>query len=142
MNLFTKIELSLLRIFVYAIILAPLCLWGVRESVDVEPVVTTWNMYITPIAVGVSTAVIMIFISRLFKRQDSKDEEIKKLSAEKETLKEQNIHQWRETYTDTLCAIKNSVDRIETALNEKVDKEDCIRETGNQWNAINKLRKA
>ncbi len=142
MNLFTKIELSLLRIFVYAIILAPLCLWGVRESVDVEPVVTTWNMYITPIAVGVSTAVIMIFISRLFKRQDSKDEEIKKLSAEKETLKEQNIHQWRETYTDTLCAIKNSVDRIETALNEKVDKEDCIRESGNQWNAINKLRKA
>ena len=141
MDLFTKTELSLLRIFVFAIILAPWALWGERDTVDVAPVVTTWNMYITPVAVGVSTAVIMIFISRLFKRQDSNDEEIKKLLAEKETLKEQNIQQWRDTYTDTLCAIKNSVDRIETALNGKVDKEDCIRESGNQWNAINKLRK-
>jgi len=146
MDLFTKVELSLLRVFVFAIILAPLCLLGGGEITAVEPVIT-WNLYITPVVVGVSTAVIMIFINRLFRRRDDREEEIKKLLAEKEILKEENINQWRKTYTDaqgaikdTQCIIKNSVDRIEIALTGKVDKSDCIRESKDQWDAINKLR--
>lgn len=141
MDVFSKNEMAVLRIFVLAILFAPFCVFGGKEITTVEPVIT-WNLYVTPVVVGVSTALIMIFINRLFKRQDSKDVEIEKLLAEKEELKEQNIQQWRKTYTDTQCLIKNSVERIEDSLNGKVDKDDCIRQSEDQWDAINELRKA
>lgn len=104
-----------------------------------EPVIT-WNLYFTPLAVGTSTGIIVFYISRLFKKQDAKDRKIENLLAEAILLKEQNTIEWRKTYSSTIERIKETLDHIEESLLVKVDKPDCIRETSDIWDAVNKIR--
>jgi hypothetical protein len=117
-----------------------------------EPLVT-WNLYITPIAISISTGVIMLFVTRMFNMRDRKDEEIAKLIVkaneeretrikESERWREENSKQWRENVTTVQCKIKETLQRIENKLEHKVEKEDCIRESENKWDAIDKIRNA
>ena len=102
-----------------------------------EPLVT-WNLYLTPLAVGLSTGVILFYITRLFRKQDVKDKKIEDLLAEAILLKEQNTLEWRKAYTITVGHIKATVERIEKELTDKVSKEDCVRDKDHIWAAIDK----
>ncbi|MFA5394410.1 MAG: hypothetical protein WC346_00140 [Methanogenium sp.] len=100
----------------------------------------SWSVYVAPFFSAVSTGIILIFVNRMFSKRDSKDEEIAKLSKEKEELKSLVIKQAQDALSNTLCQVKGTVDRIEKTMSDKVDKADCVRELKDQWEAINILR--
>jgi hypothetical protein len=99
-----------------------------------------WNLYFTPIVVAVATGIILLYITRLFRKQDFKEEKIENLLAEAIVLKEKNVEQWRKTFIDNQCQIKDAVERIEASLQLKVEKTDCKDRHDDTWDAINKLR--
>ncbi len=99
-----------------------------------------WSIYAAPFFTALSTGIILFVINRMFNKRDIKDEEIVKLTKEKETLRELMMKQTHDKLSDTLCQVKSAVDRIERSLSNKVDKTDCIRESQDQWEAINNLR--
>ncbi len=99
------------------------------------------SILVIPLLVAILSGIFLFFIMRMFQKRDLKDERIEKLRKEAEALKEINIREWRETYSQNQCRIKDIVERIEIALNDKVDKSDCIRETKDKWDAISELRR-
>lgn len=116
----------------------------------VEPLIT-WNLFVAPLCIAVFSGITMIFVSRMFSKRDKKDQEIAELIVkaneerekrlkEVETLRDQNSNQWRENIAAVQCKIKETLQRIESKLEHKVEKADCIRESESKWDAIDKLR--
>ena len=151
MDLFSKTEIMLFKVFCFVMMIAPLFVYAGKDVTVQEPVIT-WNLYMTPIVVGISTGVILLFIGRLFKKQDTKDKKIETLLektealkaehlAEKEALKELHLQEWQKTTSIIQCNIKQTVDRIEEVLQTKVEKSDCEKNSEYKWDAIKDLTK-
>lgn len=113
---------------------------AVTREVTVQEPVVTWNLFLTAVLVPISVTLLGIFISYKMKKRDEKDDEIRLLKEELADEKEKAVEEWRKVHQNILCKVKASLDNIEESLGNKVDKGDCIRERGDVWEAVNKLR--
>jgi arginyl-tRNA synthetase len=101
----------------------------------------TWNLFLTLFLVPASVSILGIWLSWRLKRGDEKDKEIAHLIAKLDAEKQKATYEWREHHTAILCRVKQTVEGIDSRLDRKVNKEDCIRNTDDTWKAINELRK-
>lgn len=114
-----------------------------REITAQEPLVT-WNLFLTafivPASAALASTVLGIFISYKLRKRDEKDAQIAMLRDKLAEEKEKSVVEWRQNHQAILCGVKSTLDAIEKSLENKIDKEDCIRERSDVWDAVNKLR--
>ena len=112
-----------------------------KEIVITEPVMT-WNLFLTaflvPSSAAISSGAVMLYMSWRIKKKEKDDKryredrelrEVKISQLEKE-LEEEKVKatiEWRKNHMETLCRVKDKVEDIYEALNNKVSKEDCDR---------------
>jgi len=101
----------------------------------VEPVIT-WNLFVTPVVVGIAIWISTTVLNRLMVKRDKQkevlDAKIKELMEEKELLLQQHEHEkdvallaWRTEFSQKQCSIEIKVDAIVAALYKKVDWSHC-----------------
>lgn len=104
-----------------------------------EPVLS-WNLFLTAILVPTSIFILGIWINRLFKSKDAKDERINRLREEIDKKKEMELQSWRADYSQTICYIKQGIQKIQDDMNNRVSRDDCHRSQDDVWAAIDHLR--
>ena len=87
--------------------------------------VWTWNVLIGNFVMPLCLLVLWGAIKRQFSERDKKDDRIAELMKEKEQVKTAEVLEWRRRFSETQCAIKLSLDRLEEGLHEKVTWDHC-----------------
>lgn len=98
--------------------------------------VWTWNVLIANFVIPLCLLILWGAIKRQFSERDKKDDRISALIAEKEVekerhlaevdaIKQKDISMWRKNFSETQCAIKVALDRVEASLHEKVPWDHC-----------------
>ena len=88
----------------------------------------TWSFFTTPLFIFF----LGLYMHSREKKREKNEAKLAELLKDKEFLKEQELTTWRQHYTEsleaskeTLCAIKNSVAGIKENLHDKVDWSFC-----------------
>lgn len=98
--------------------------------------VWTWNVLIANFVIPLCLLILWGAIKRQFAERDKKDDRISALLAEKEVekdrhlaevdaIKQKDISMWRKNFSETQCAIKVALDRVEASLQDKVTWDHC-----------------
>ncbi len=82
-----------------------------------EPLVT-WNLFLTPFVVALSTGLILVFVRSMFTQRDDKDKKIAELLAEKESALLVGVKEFRER-------VDGKLEEISEGLILRVDWDHC-----------------
>lgn len=111
----------------------------IAEIASKEPVMT-WNLFLTLFLVPVSVSALGIYMRWMLHKRDMKDEQIELLKSKLIEEKEKSSDEWRQNHQEVLCRVKQTLDALLKNLQQKVGKDDCIREHDSTWKAIEELR--
>jgi hypothetical protein len=97
----------------------------VSTPVVVQEPLITWNLFLTAIIVPIGLFILFFAIKRLFSARDKKDDEIKTLLDQRDLERQVAIKERYQSFSETLCRIKERVEEIAEAQTDRVTWNHC-----------------